>query len=64
MLLSTEAKRALRRLQSDNFMSKKQLANYINVSEKTVQRLTKDDLPQEVKTGVYEKIMTSIAKNY
>lgn len=64
MLLNTAEKRALRRLQADNFFTKKQLAEHIGISSKTVTNLTRNDEPQEVKNTVYKKIMSAISANY
>lgn len=63
-LLQPETKRALRRLQADKLMTKKQLAEYIGVSEQTAQTLTKNDEPYNVKMTVYEKVMTALSKSY
>lgn len=64
MQLSTNEKRSLRRLQADLMLNKKQLADYVGLSVKTVEYLTKDEAPQEVKLTTYKKIMTAINNNY
>lgn len=48
-LLTPEMKKALRRLQADELMTKKDLAKYLGVSESTAKTLTKDNLPRLLK---------------
>ncbi|HAP14794.1 MAG TPA: hypothetical protein DCZ00_06190 [Lactococcus sp.] len=57
-------KRALRRVQADKFMTKKDLANVLGVTEKTAQSLTRDNEPQEVKNKVFTAVVSVIAENY
>ncbi|WP_251422175.1 MULTISPECIES: hypothetical protein [Lactococcus] len=62
--LTPEMKRALRRVQADKFMTKKDLANVLGVTEKTAQSLTRDNEPQEVKNKVFTAVVSVIAENY
>lgn len=62
--LTPEMKKALRRVQADKLMTKKQLAQYIGVSESTAIYLTRDNKPQEVKNKVFNAVTSAIAENY
>ena len=62
-LLTPEMKKALRRVQADKFLTKKQLAEYIGVSESTAIYLTKDNEPQNVKNKVFNAVVSAIAEN-
>lgn len=62
--LTSEMKKALRRLQADKFMTKKDLAKVLGVTEKTAQSLTRDNEPQEVKNKVFNAVVSAIADNY
>lgn len=62
--LTPEMKKALRRLQADKFMTKKDLAKVLGVTEKTAQSLTRDNKPQEVKNKVFNAVASAIAENY
>lgn len=62
--LTSEMKKALRRLQADKFMTKKDLAKVLGVTEKTAQSLTRDNKPQEVKNKVFNAVVSAIAENY
>ena len=62
-LLTPEMKKALRRVQADKFLTKKQLAEYIGVSESTAIYLTKDNEPQNVKNKVFYAVVSAIAEN-
>ncbi|WP_407350140.1 hypothetical protein VNN41_07295 [Lactococcus garvieae] len=62
--LTSEMKKALRRLQADKFMTKKDLAKVLGVTEKTAQSLTRDNEPQEVKNKVFNAVVSVIAENY
>lgn len=62
--LTPEMKKALRRMQADNLMTKKELAKVLGVTEKTAQSLTRDNDPQNVKTKVFNAVVSAIAKNY
>ena len=62
--LTPEMKKALRRLQADKFMTKKDLAEVLGVAEKTAQSLTRDNEPQEVKNKVFNAVVSIIAENY
>ncbi|MGL4248307.1 MAG: helix-turn-helix domain-containing protein [Lactococcus garvieae] len=62
--LTSEMKKALRRLQADKFMTKKDLAKVLGVTEKTAQSLTRDNEPQEVKNKVFNAVVSAIAENY
>lgn len=63
-LLTPEMKKALRRVQADKLLNKKQFARYIGVSENTMKSLTKDNEPQEVKNKVFNAVVSVIAENY
>jgi hypothetical protein len=63
-LLTPEMKKALRRVQADRFMTKKELAKVLGVTEKTAQSLTRDNEPQEVKNKVFNAVVSAIAENY
>ncbi|WP_242359734.1 hypothetical protein [Lactococcus petauri] len=62
--LTPEMKKALRRMQADNLMTKKELAKVLGVTEKTAQSLTRDNNPQNVKTKVFNAVVSAIVKNY
>ncbi|WP_285046256.1 helix-turn-helix domain-containing protein [Lactococcus petauri] len=62
--LTSEMKKALRRVQADKFMTKKDLAKILGVTEKTAQSLTRDNEPQEVKNKVFNAVVSAIAENY
>ncbi|MFK4899857.1 hypothetical protein ACI1UM_02600 [Lactococcus petauri] len=62
--LTSEMKKALRRVQADKFMTKKELAKVLGVTEKTAQSLTRDNEPQEVKNKVFNAVVSAIAENY
>lgn len=51
-LLTPEMRKALRRMQADELMTKRDLASRLGVSEKTAQTLTKDKEPLNVKTTI------------
>lgn len=51
-------------MQADNLMTKKELAEVLGVTEKTAQSLTRDNDPQNVKTKVFNAVVSAIAKNY
>lgn len=63
MLLTENQKRALRRVQADKLMNKRQLAEHLGLSHKTVEYLTKDNEPQNVQKATYEKISAFLAEN-
>jgi DNA-binding XRE family transcriptional regulator len=63
-LLTTEMKKALRRLQADELMTKKDLAKYLGVSESTAKTLTKDKEPLNVKTKVFNAVISAISESY
>ena len=63
-LLTPEMKKALRRVQADKLMTKKDLAKVLSVTEKTAQSITKDNEPQEVKNKVFNAVVSVIAENY
>lgn len=63
-LLTPEMKKALRRLQADELMTKKDLAKYLGVSESTAKTLTKDKEPLNVKTKVFNAVVSAIAESY
>ncbi|EHE92384.1 hypothetical protein EFO20_11395 [Lactococcus lactis] len=56
-------KKALRRVQADKLMTKKDLAKVLGVTEKTAQSLTRDNEPQEVKNKVFNAVVSAIAEN-
>lgn len=62
--LTAEMKKALRRVQADKFMTKKDLAKVLGVTEKTAQSLTRDNESQEVKNKVFNAVISVIAENY
>lgn len=62
--LTPEMKKALRRVQADKLMTKKDLAKYIGVSESTAKSITRDNEPQEVKTKIFNAVVSVIAENY
>lgn len=62
--LTSEMKKALRRVQADKLMTKKDLAQVLGVTEKTAQSLTRDNEPQEVKNKVFNAVVSVIAENY
>ena len=62
--LTPEMKKALRRVQADKLMTKKDLAKVLGVTEKTAQSLTRDNKPQEVKNKVFNAVVSVIAENY
>ena len=62
-LLTPEMKRALRRVQADKLLNKKDLAKYIGVSESTAKSITKDNEPQNVKNKVFNAVVSAIAEN-
>lgn len=62
-LLTPEMKKALRRVQADKLMTKKDLAKVSGVTEKTAQSLTRDNEPQEVKNKVFNAVVSAIAEN-
>ena len=61
--LTPEMKKALRRVQADRLMTKKELAKVLGVTEKTAQSLTRDNEPQEVKNKVFNAVVSAIAEN-
>lgn len=61
--LTSEMKKALRRVQADKFMTKKDLAKVLGVTEKTAQSLTRDNEPQEVKNKVFNAVVSVISEN-
>ena len=61
--LTPEMKKALRRVQADRLMTKKELAKVLGVTEKTAQSLTRDNKPQEVKNKVFNAVVSAIAEN-
>lgn len=63
-LLTPEMRKALRRVQADEMMTKKDLAKRLGVSEKTAQTLTKDKKPLNVKNKVFNAVVSAIAENY
>ena len=63
-ILTPEMKKALRRVQADKLMTKKDLAKVLGVTEKTAQSLTRDNEPQEVKNKVFNAVVSVIAENY
>lgn len=63
-LLTPEMKKALRRLQADELMTKKDLAKYLGVSESTAKTLTKDKEPLNVKTKVFNAVISAISESY
>lgn len=63
-IMTSDTKKALRRLQADKLLNKKQLAELIGVSERTAQHLTRDENDVNVKTTVLNKVLNAIAKNY
>ncbi len=63
-LLTPEMRKALRRVQADEMMTKKDLAKRLGVSEKTAQTLTKDKEPLNVKNKVFNAVVSAIAENY
>ena len=62
-LLTPEMKKALRRVQADKLLNKKELAKYIGVSESTAKSITKDNEPQNVKNKVFNAVVSAIAEN-
>ncbi|SJZ49454.1 Cro/C1-type HTH DNA-binding domain-containing protein [Pilibacter termitis] len=64
MNFTEENKRALRRVMADNFLTKRAIAQKLGMSEKTIQQLTRNDKPQEVKKSTYQKLMQFISENY
>lgn len=62
--LTSEMKKALRRVQADKLLTKKDLAKVLGVTEKTAQSLTRDNKPQEVKNKVFNAVVSAIAENY
>ncbi|CDI48019.1 putative bacteriophage bIL310 repressor [Lactococcus lactis subsp. lactis Dephy 1] len=62
-LLTPEMKKALRRVQADKLLNKKDLAKYIGVSESTAKSITKDNEPQNVKNKVFNAVVSAIADN-
>ena len=62
-LLTPEMKKALRRVQADKLLTKKDLAKVVGVTEKTAQSLTRDNEPQEVKNKVFNAVVSAIAEN-
>ena len=62
-LLTPEMKKALRRVQADKLLNKKELAKYIGVSENTAKSITKDNEPQNVKNKVFNAVVSAIAEN-
>lgn len=63
-LLTPEMRKALRRMQADELMTKKDLATRLGVSEKTAQTLTKDKEPLNVKTKVFNAVVSAIVESY
>lgn len=63
-LITPEMKKALRRLQADELMTKKDLAKYLGVSESTAKTLTKDKEPLSVKNKVFNAVISAIAESY
>lgn len=63
-LLTPEMKKALRRVQADKLLTKKELAKVLGVTEKTAQSLTRDNESQEVKNKVFNAVVSVIAENY
>lgn len=64
MLLTTENKRALKRLKGEKNLTYKSLAHLIGVHDNTIRRIIKSDEAEEIKTVTYTKIMQFISKNY
>ena len=62
-LLTPEMKKALRRVQADKLLNKKDLAKYIGVSESTAKSITKNNEPQNVKNKVFNAVVSAIAEN-
>ncbi|MGO2799601.1 MAG: hypothetical protein ACTIAW_11040 [Lactococcus lactis] len=63
-LLTPEMRKALRRMQADELMTKRDLASRLGVSEKTAQTLTKDKEPLNVKTKVFNAVISAISESY
>ena len=57
-LLTPEMKKALRQVQADKLLNKKELAKYIGVSENTAKSITKDNEPQNVKNKVFNAVVS------
>lgn len=64
MLLTTESKRALRRLRGEKNISCEDIANATGLHGNTIRKIIKNPNGEEVKNKTYTKLMNYIAKNY
>ncbi|KXT61773.1 helix-turn-helix domain-containing protein [Lactococcus sp. DD01] len=64
MLLTTESKRALRRLRGEQNITCEDIANATGLHGNTVRKIIKNPDGEEVKNKTYVKIMDYISKNY
>jgi len=64
MIISPEEKRALRRLQADRMLKKKELAEQLGITRSTLRNIINNDEPQKVNTRTYQNIAKTIASNY
>ena len=64
MIISQTEKKALRRVQADNKLTKEQMAIRVGVSAKTLRLILNNDEPQKINNTTYKKIARCIASNY
>lgn len=64
MILTTESKRALKRLKGEKNITYQELAHATGLHSNTVRKIIKNPDGEEVKNKTYVKIMDYISKNY
>jgi hypothetical protein len=64
MFLTTDSKRALKRLKGEKNITYQELAQDTGLHSNTVRKIIKNPNGEEVKNKTYTKIMNFIAKNY
>lgn len=64
MLLTTESKRALKRLKGEKNINYQELAEATGLHSNTIRKIIKNPSSEEIKNKTYVKIMDFIAKNY
>lgn len=64
MLLTTENKRALKRLKGEKNITYQELAQLTGLHSNTVRKIIKNPDGEEVKSKTYVKVMDLIAQNY
>lgn len=64
MILTSENKRALRRVKADRMLNNVQLAQELGVARETLQRIINNPGAENVRPTTYQKIMQFITENY